>query len=246
MAAHLSAFRTGELSWKTFSGNLKGSSLRYIYARTTGRNEQMKTAPLLDDHVQIDILQRMFFSETKPKILLPVDLAVATYLVLRRCVDHAIHDSHQTIAERVCVERKTIPESLDRLRRAGWITIGSRGIGRSKAITINFEKFPAAQPIRDRLTPEAKYLVKKYVEALQQTGRRKFPKQWAARQLPSAQRILNKCGGDVNLAYRMMGFAFTYPDLRKRARTSVYHMVCIWHRVETAYREREKVRRITA
>ena len=203
-----------------------------------GRNEQMNTAPLLDDHVLIDIMQRMFFSEAKPSHLLPVDFSVMSYLLLRRSVDHAIFDSHQTIAERVCVERKTVPESLDRLQRAGWITLGSRGPGRSKAIAVNIDKFPAAQPLRDKITPEAKALVLEYVKELHKIGRRKFPKQWVPRQHSSAQRILTKCNGDVNMAYRMMGFAFMDPALKNRARMSVYHMVCIWPKIERAYGER--------
>jgi hypothetical protein len=198
----------------------------------------MKSESLLDNHAAIEILQRLFFSEAKPSILRPVDLSVMAYLLLRRCADHAIFDSYQTIAERVCVERKAVQESLSRLQRVGWISLGGRGIGRSKAIAINLEAFPAAQPVRDKITPEAKALVQEYVKELHKIGRRKFPKQWATRQLPSAQRILTKCGGDVNLAYYMMGFAFMHPDLRKRARTSVYHMVCIWPKIAKAYEER--------
>jgi hypothetical protein len=187
--------------WAFLEKVLPGSrskALTHQYA-LKGRNEKMKTAPLLDNHVLIDILQRMFYSEAKPSNLLPVDLSVMTYLLLRRCTDHAIFDSYQTIAERVCVERKTVPESLDRLQRAGWIALGSRGPGRSKAVTINIDKFPAAQPVRDRITLEARVLVQEYVKELGKVGRRKFPKQWIPRQLPSAQRILTKCGGDVNL-----------------------------------------------
>ncbi len=200
----------------------------------------MKTAPLLDNHVTVEVLQRLYFSETKPSHLLPLDLAIMTYLVLRRCADHAIFDSYHTIAERVCVERKAVMESLDRLQRAGWVTVGGRGIGKSKALAINLDAFPAAQPIRDRITDGAKALVDKYVQALQQVGRRKFPKGWKTRQFPSAQRILTKCGGDVNMAYQMMGFAFLHPDLRKRARMSVYHMACIWPKVSRDYEAQMK------
>jgi hypothetical protein len=196
---------------------------------------KMKLEPLLDNHAIIDVLQRMFFSESKPSQLIPVDLAVITYLVLRRCVDHAIFDSQDTIAQRVCVERKTVMDSLARLELAGWISLGGRGKGRSKAISINFEAFPAMQPVRDKISDGARALVREYVLELQKAGRRKFPKQWATRQLPSAQRILTKCGGDVNLAYRMMRFAFVHPELRNRARMSVYHMVCIWPKVTKTY-----------
>lgn len=198
----------------------------------------MKSTPFLDNGVVIDVLQRMLFSETKPSKVRPIDLSVMTYLLMRRCADHSIFDSHQTIAERVCAERKAVRESLARLDDVGWISLGGRGKGRSKAVCVDLEAFPAAQPIRDKITEEAKALVREYVSELQKAGRRKFPKQWTTRQYPSAQRILTKCGGDVNLAYRMMGFAFMHPDFRKRARMSVYHMLCIWPKIAKAYGER--------
>jgi hypothetical protein len=199
----------------------------------------MQSAPLLTDKVTVDVLQRLIFSEEKPSKLLPIDLVIMTYLVLRRCEDHEIFDSQLTIAERTCTEWKAVGRSLKRLQKVGWVTVTYRGRGRTKAIAINLDTFPAAQPVRELVTEGAKVLVREYVSELQKVDpHRRLLQGWVNRQWPSAQRIVTLCDGDVQLAYSMMGHAFMWPTLKKRARTSVYNMLKIWPMVTRTYRER--------
>lgn len=200
----------------------------------------MQPAPLLTNSLTVDMLERLLFNESKPSQLLPIDLAITTYLVLRRCVDHSISDSQGTIARRVCAERQAVAESLKRLERVGWISVGGRGRGLSREISLNFETFPSAQPVRDKITPAAEFLVNKYMSNLMVIGRRKFPKNWKKRQLPSAQRILSACGDDLQLARLMLHFAFTDNRFKKRTRTSLYHTVLIWPQITRAYHEQVK------
>ena len=200
---------------------------------------KMQLAPLLSNTATVEVLQRLLFSESKPAKLLPLDIIVLAYLIVRRCEDHEIFDSQDTIAKRVCSEYKAVARSLERLQKLGWITFTSRGPGRSKAIGINLEKFPAAQPIRDRITEESRILAREYVKELVKVEpRRRFPKGWVERQFPSAQRILTLCGGDAQLAYSMMAFAFMHHNLMKRARKSLYEMLKVWPTINCKYQDR--------
>lgn len=201
----------------------------------------MQSAPLISNQVTVDVLHRLFFSESKPRRLKPVDLTVLTYLVLRRCEDHEIFDSYLTIAERVCSDRQTVARSLDRLEKLGWVTVGGRGVGLSKAISINADAFPAAQPLRDKLSPAAKFLVGRYAIALKKAGKEKFPKGWLLRQVPSAQRILTNCGDDLQLARWMVGFAMHDPRFKARAQMSLYNLLAVWPQVVRAYADRPSV-----
>lgn len=204
-----------------------------------GRKSIMQPASLLSNHLTVEVLQRLLFSEDKPSKLTPLDVAVLSYLVLRRCQDHEIFDSQFTLATRLCAETKAVARSLKRLALLKWITLINRGKGRTKGVALNVDKFPALQPVRDRITDEARWLAREYVKELVKVEpRRIFPKGWVDRQFPSAQRILTACGGDVQLAYSMMGFAFMNRDLMKRARKSIYNLLTIWPMVTRAYKAR--------
>jgi hypothetical protein len=200
----------------------------------------MQTAPLITNHVTIDVLQRLLFSEDKPSRLTPVDLAVISYLILRRTHDHEILDSAQTIAARLSGDRRVIGRSLERLRSLGWVSVGSRGNGRTKAISINIDMLPAAQPVRAKITQDAKKLTWRYMTALGKMGRKKFPKNWHTRQFPSAQRILTLCSADLELAARVLGHGLNNPKFKKRTAMSLYHALIVWHQIADSYQKQSK------
>lgn len=190
---------------------------------------------ILNDQTTIAVLERLMFSEDKNAPLLPVDIAVLTYLILRRCGDHPIFDSFLTIAKRTCSDRQTVARSLERLERLKWVSVAGRGVGRTKAISVNVDTLPAAQPVREQLTPEAKQLAGRYMLALQKRGKQRFPKGWGQRQIPSAQRILTECGGDLGLARTMVGYALRDSRFSTRASQSLYALLAIWPKVSEAY-----------
>jgi DNA-binding MarR family transcriptional regulator len=218
-----------------------GTMPRRINTPTRAEMRKMQAAPLQTNQVTVDVLQRLFFSETKPKNLKPIDISILGYLILRRCADHEIVDSHLTVAERVCSDRQTVARSLDRLEKLGWITVAGRGRGLTKAIAVNVDAFPAAQPIREKITQEARELTHRYFVYLQKLGRRKFPKNWLKRQIPSAQRILTRSGGDLALAASIAGFALSDLRFKARAKMSLYHLLSIWSKVVRAHGERTSV-----
>jgi DNA-binding MarR family transcriptional regulator len=199
----------------------------------------MQSGTPSSNHVTIDVLQRLYFSESKPKQLKPIDLSVLSYLILRRTADHNIYDSQQTIAERLGSERKAVASSLARLQKLGWVTVGGRGNGRSNAISIHLDGLPAAQPIRAKITQDAKLLAFKYQQALSKMGRRKFPKNWAVRQAPSAQRVLTKCGGDLAHARAIVSHALNSSAYKKRGSISLYHLLTVWSGVTRSFQEKQ-------
>lgn len=198
----------------------------------------MHDASLLTNHVTIDVLQRLFFSESKPAHLIPIDLNVMAYLILRRCEDHEITDSYLTIAQRVCADPRSIPRSLERLKKLDWIAVRRRR-GTSSTISVNADSLPAAQPIRDKITPEAKRLVGLYMPEVQKE-RKRLPKNWHTRQFPSAQRILTLCGGDLGTAWEVIRVALMLPKFKKRAHTSLYHVLLSWKSLFAEYSERKQ------
>lgn len=184
-----------------------------------------------------EVFRKLFFSEDKPKALKPIDLSILAYLILRRSEDHEIFDSFLTIAERVCSDRQTVARSLQRLEKLKWITVGGRGRGRTKGISINVQELPAAQPLRAKITQAAKVLAFRYEKGLQKHfSRHKFPKNWFIRQVPSAQRILTKCGGDLTLAAKMVSHAMSTAPYKGRAARSLYHLLTAWPGVAHSYK----------
>ena len=67
----------------------------------------------------IALLQNLYFSESKPAELRPIDLALLTYLVLRQTEDHFIFDSQLTLADRLGCKRDAIADSVKRLEGLG-------------------------------------------------------------------------------------------------------------------------------
>lgn len=190
------------------------------------------------DRATCDVLRRLFFSESKNN-LLPVDLNLLAYLALRKAADHPIDDSEGTLAQRLCMERKAVRRSIDRLAETGWITVDSRGNGRSRRIALNVERFPAMQPVRERVSEAARGIVTDYMQALvRYEPKRKFPKGWRDRQAPSAQRLIDRCGGDARKAHDLLAVGFHDPALCKRVRKSLYHATLIFPQLEKAYDKR--------
>lgn len=195
----------------------------------------MQNEPLaFNDHMAMKVIGNLYASGEDPNTqqLDKIDISILVYLITRRCIDHEIYDSQDTIAKRVRSERKAVARSLKRLAHLGWITVGSVGPGRSKHLSLNVEKFPAAQPVHKLISENAKKLALAYEKRLRELrclGRR--PKNWWKRQWPSAQNLIDRCDGDAMRAASLIKFAIHHPNLNQRARTSLYHLKAIWPKV---------------
>jgi len=180
------------------------------------------------------VLERLFWSRSKPRYITPTDLSVAAYIVSRRVFDHELYDSALTIAERLGIDDpETVGESLTRLENAGWISCRNRGRGRTKGISIRLENFPAAEPVQSKITPEAKDIVKRYRKALEKyrLRKRRFDKSWDERQLTSAQWMLGECNGDAELVAKMIAVALHEKATKATAAKSLYELRQIWPKV---------------
>ena len=182
----------------------------------------------LNDRTILDTLRRLDSPANRPASLFPIDISVMAYLVRRRAIDHEIVDSRQTLADAVgCQSLRTIDASLERLEKAGWISVRHRWNGNSNAIQVNVNTVPALAPVQRKVTKEAGQFAVWYKGELERSGFRKQVrrKNWLSRSELSAQRILNKCGGDVELAKVRFGWGLRFSKWQKIVQSgSLYHV----------------------
>ena len=129
-------------------------------------------------------LQNLYFSENKPTELIPLDILLLTYLILRQTEDHFINDSQLTLANRLGCERKAVAKSIKRLSDLGWIVSKAswqwsektkrktRSIGKTVALSVNLDKLPQAKDKtkHSRPSPEAVMLANKHTALLIKLG----------------------------------------------------------------------------
>lgn len=188
---------------------------------------QKQIAPLQTAQVSQEVLLNLYCNEDKPKEITPLDLAMVSYLIARKAFDSEIFDSQATLALRLSTDYKAVKRSLVRLDELGWITYRTCGQGLPKAISLNLAKLPAAQPVRDKITPDAARLVDYYLETRRQLGAgSKSPRNWKQRQLPSAQRLLTMYG-DLEKTAQIVRMLLTHHDhgIQKRARKSMHNLL---------------------
>lgn len=187
---------------------------------------QRQLAPLQTDQVSQEVLRNLYCNESKPDKITPLDLALTSYLIARKAFDSEIFDSQATLAVRLSTDYKAIKRSLERLDELGWITYRGRGDGLPKGISLNLSKLPAAQPLRDKITPDAGRLVDYYLELRKRLGiASRLPRNWRQRQLPSAQRLLTLYGSYDKAAQVVQGL-FNHADrgIQKKARKSLHNL----------------------
>ncbi len=158
--------------------------------------------------------------------------------------DHDTFYSQQTLARMFNTDPRSIARSQQRLADAeiDWIARPHRR-GKTNAVSIKYQNVPGEEIVRLKITPEASQLSLRYQMALRKCGRQKFPAQWLKQQFPSAQRIINECGGDVDLAARMIGHALSDFRHRKKAVQGLYNLYGRWRKIEQSYEASQQQRR---
>jgi hypothetical protein len=189
---------------------------------------------LNNDSITVKTIRDFIDNRSKPAKLKPIDLLYLTHLMVRKAEDHGITDSNLTLSQKLNCDLKTIVRSRERLVKAGYIT-AERRKGRSSAVSINTANVPAEATLRSKLTPAAKSIAAKYQTLLRRLGKKKFPKYFFDNQVPSAQRILDSCGGNETLAASIIEFAVKSSVHRRFARKSLYELFRRWQKVKSAF-----------
>lgn len=186
---------------------------------------------MIDDTTTLNTI-RNFIAADKPACITPVDILQMIHFISRKAEDHDIYDSQQTISKMFNADTRTIARSQERLasREINWIARPQRR-GRTNAISIKYENVPAEEILRLKIADAAKQLALRYQVAVKKFGRRKFSAQWLPQQFLSAQRILNECNGDVELAARIIGHAMSHQKHGKKSRQSLYHLYGRWDKI---------------
>jgi len=182
-------------------------------------------------------LQNLLFSEDKPAELLPLDILLLTYLVLRQTEDHYIYDSHLTLADRLGCERKAVAKSIRRLSGLGWIanTVprswsektkrNTRVIGKTSGLSVNLEKLPQAKDKTKHSSPspDAVKLAAEHSILVTSLGHKRQHKGFSKQQEHAAQRLLDKLGG-YELTVNLIQFAIDDERFRSAAYKSLYEL----------------------
>lgn len=194
------------------------------------------TALLSDDTSLATI--RNFLASEKPASITPLDILQMIHFMTCKAEDHDTFYSQQTLARMLNVDTRSVARSQQRLAspEIDWIARPQRR-GRTNAVSIKYQNVPAEEILRLKITPEAQQIALRYQTALRKHGRKKFPAHWLRQQFPSAQRILNDCAGDIELAARMIGYALYDPRHRKKAMQGLYHLYGRWQKLQKAYTE---------
>jgi hypothetical protein len=193
-----------------------------------------KSSSLITDSVTLQSLRDFLISE-KPSSITPVDVLHVVHLITRKAEDHQIYDSQQTLARAFACDVKTVVRSQKRLEKLRWLSRPQRR-GRTNALSLNYENIPSEKSVRTLVTQNARHLSARYQNDLRRMGlKKKFPKTWLERQFLSAQRILDKCDGDVDLAARIIGHALNNPRHRNKSKKSLYEVLGQWHKVKHSY-----------
>ncbi len=197
----------------------------------------------------ITTLQNLFFSESKPAELRPVDIALLTYLILRQTEDHYIFDSQLTLANRLGCERRAIADSIKRLANLEWIVTKNpwqysdktkrktRFAGATIGLSVNPAKLPQMDDRTKHALPsaEAKSLASQHTAMLIQAGLgKRRPKNFDRQQEHAAQRIIDDLGGDKE-AIEILNFALTDVRFQKAASKSLYELRSRMPTIRRAY-----------
>ena len=200
-------------------------------------NDKPAGKNLLSNQVTVETIRNFLADEHKPTDLEPIDLLHMVYLMLRKAEDGGILDSQQLIARRLNCSVHTISRSQKRLAASKLDYIArTRRKGRTSELSINIDKIPAEEPLRVMLSDDAARLAALYsIQLRTRRVRRKFPKHFVDLQKVSAQRILNTCSGNLELAQRMIEHSLDMPLHRGKASKSLYHLFGIWPKVQQSY-----------
>lgn len=182
---------------------------------------------------------RNFLASEKPADITPLDILQMVHFMACKAEDHDTFYSQQTLARMFNTDPRSIARSQQRLasNEIDWISRPQRR-GKTNAVSIKYQNVPAEEIVRLKITPAATQLAFRYQNGLRKAGRKKFPAQWLKQQFPSAQRILNECNGNVELAAQVLGHALSDERHRKKAAQGLYHVYGRWRKIVASFAAR--------
>jgi predicted transcriptional regulator len=207
------------------------------------------TPKLNDDATALITIRQFLSAQNKHESLRLIDYLVVSYLMSLKSEDHDVWPSQLTLARMFGVDTRTIARSLGRLVKVGYISVEHRK-GRTSLYALNYEAIPGEESLTEKITQNARTLSHWYQQELVKgRHRKKFPKRWLAQQFLSAQRLLDKCKGNVETAGKVILFALSHRAFQKKSAQSLYNLFSLWKQLAPAYRahrEQEKEQEATA
>lgn len=200
----------------------------------------------------LERLYDLYFSDQKPAELLPIDLALLSYLILRQSETHFINDSQDTLAARLSCNRRTISRAIERLEGLQLISVKrqfewnekthrkTRTLYAPLGLSVNLETLPKRSKKTERISEDAKGFALEYerIWLLLNNGTGKYkhqPKHWKRHQQASAQKVFDACDGDESLAIDLLNFALQSVEYRLLVKRSLYHFWRSLKRIRADY-----------
>lgn len=181
-------------------------------------------------------LQDLYFSESKPEDLTPIDVALLTYLILRQADDHFVYDSQETLGARLGCDRRTVARSIERLAKLKWLTVEqawdfneknrrkTRAMYAPSGLSVNLDELPTDRARRSAPSEDAKNLAGQHTAVLVQSGvgnrYKRTPRRFERHQEHAAQRLIDEVGYDAIVD--ILNFALESREHQKAALTSLY------------------------
>jgi hypothetical protein len=204
-------------------------------------------------------LIRNYIRAQKPDGMQQPDYALALTLLPFKADDHAVTFSQTTLKEYMACSEKTVARSEKALKDLGIISQSDPRPGHAKTTVINIKKLPLAGPLKEP-TEDAKRLVYHYMKSLKENflnsksfetikkygkkhrtayGFKQFDKNWIDRQERQAQKMLDKCDGDIKAAARVISHARTNPKFTWAFKKDLYNVRSCWSNIMKAMAEED-------
>jgi len=151
--------------------------------------------------------------------------------------------SHPEFAQRLgCKDVRTVKSAEESLVRRGWITVTPRR-GMSNLTAVRIDRLPMVTAALPRKPSDAaQLLTRRYLNVLLQLrakGSKPAPKIPHKKQTDimewTAQKMLNRSNGDVELVANKIAFAIFHPTLKNYARQGLYRLWKRWAQVEREF-----------
>jgi hypothetical protein len=217
------------------------------------------TSPHYNSDSDTLALIRNYIRAQKPDGMQQPDYALALTLLPFKADDHAVTFSQTTLKEYMACSEKTVARSEKALKALGIISQSDPRPGHAKTTVINIKKLPLAGQLKEP-TEDAKRLVYHYMKSLKENflnsksfetikkygkkhrtayGFKQFDKNWIDRQERQAQKMLDKCNGDIKAAARVISHARTNPKFTWAFKKDLYNVRSCWSNIMKAMAEED-------
>lgn len=183
------------------------------------------------DLATLEILRDLYFRDKQGEEneIGGTDLAILTYLLVKKAHDHNVFDAKGTIAQRLGISVNTLTRSLKRLEKNGYILTQLRG-NTPTALYVDVDAIKPRQGARSEPSAAAIRLAQDHTNFLVSIAQHPRQKKryetlgFIKQQRHSAQRLIDMADGNADYARDLIVFATDAAVFQKAASHSLYRL----------------------